>query len=327
MDALFWLLVICWIVNRVVVDGLYALQGKPNPRYELQKARLQAAAAAGQAAQVVLPRYGTRDWWADLYSDALAANTRWRRGRARERARKASDGRIDQLVEAVREEPAAAAPAEQPQQQRQEGPTRTVVHDDQHPYCLTPCGPKCTAGGVERPDVDDRPRCRRCPYGRIVGTRSDEHGITDQLCDRCGWLSSHVGHRTTEKASAGDAPSADDSSPIAPVIPLFPTAKEVVMSTNGTDVNGLAAAQAFAQAAAEAHESFATAGSEGYTAALTRFEVGAECLNLAREAQEASQVAAAKWKAHLEALNRQMVVKEAYQSVPDAGSKAFLLNG
>jgi hypothetical protein len=245
MEILFWIVLIAWMANRVVIDGLYALQGKPIPRYELAKAK---ALAASKPAPVPA-RYGTRQWWDDLYSDALQANTRWRRNR---QARpKVIDAPIDDMVDVVREP--AARPARKPE---------------------------------PAADVADR----------------SEQTAGDQL-----------------------ATEDEDERPDN-VIPLFPTAKEVVMS-NGSDVNGLAAAMAFATAAAEAHESFATAGSEGYTGALAQFEVGDECIGLAREAQEASRVAAAKWAAHLEALNKQQTVKEAYQSNPDAGSKAFLLNG
>jgi hypothetical protein len=243
MEILFWIIVLSWIANRTVIDGLYALQGKPIPRYELAKAKALAASKP-----VPVPaRYGTRQWWLDLYSDALQANTRWRRSRQQP---KVIDAPIDDLVEVVREDPR---------------PTRK-------PEPATP--------------VADR----------------SEQAAGDQL-----------------------ATEDEDERPDN-VIPLFPTAKEVVMS-NGSDVNGLAAAMAFATAAAEAHESFATAGSEGYTGALAGFEVGDECVGLAREAQEASRIAAAKWAAHLEALGKQQTVKEAYQTVPEAGNKTFLLNG
>lgn len=296
MVILFWILVITWMLNRAVVDGLYAWRGKPNPRYELRKAQLQATAAAnggGQPAVVAQPRYGTRDWWGDLYSDALAANTRWRRGRA---TAKTGGGRVDELVDAVREEP------RRPVRDRD---ARSVVHTDEHPYCVTSCGPTCPAG---RGTFGWR--CGQCGTDR-AGFASEDAARADSAAHPC---------------RPADSGAEEADRPTAPVIPLFPNLQEVAMS-NGTDVNGLAASIAFAEAAAKAHESFAAAGSEGYTGALAQYEVGDGAIASAREAQEASQIAAAKWAAHLADLTKQTVVKEAYQSVPDAGNKSYLLNG
>lgn len=78
LDVLFWILVLTWLVKTAAADVLYAVSGKPNPRYELKK---QKARAAGQPVKGQ-PRYGTRDWAADLWSDALAAHTHRRRTKA-----------------------------------------------------------------------------------------------------------------------------------------------------------------------------------------------------------------------------------------------------
>ncbi|MFC6017819.1 hypothetical protein ACFP2T_16580 [Plantactinospora solaniradicis] len=101
--------------------------------------------------------------------------------------------------------------------------------------------------------------------------------------------------------------------------------KEIRMATS--EVTGLSTALAFAQTAADAHASFATGGTEGYTGALAQHGVGDGCISSAKEAQEASSIAAAKWAKHHEDLTAQLNVKEAYQGNPDAGNKQFLLNG
>lgn len=74
-----WLIV--WMLKNAAMDVSCAVTGKPNPRYELQKAR---ARAAGQATPA-RPHYGGREWFTDLFSDGLAAQTEWRRRRAAER--------------------------------------------------------------------------------------------------------------------------------------------------------------------------------------------------------------------------------------------------
>lgn len=97
--AALWL--ITWMFKNAAMDVMYAGSGKPNPRYELKKAR---AKAAGQA-EPVQPRYGGRDWFADLLADGLQAQTDWRRKKAAEK-RQARD---------------EAGQQEQEQQQEQEG--------------------------------------------------------------------------------------------------------------------------------------------------------------------------------------------------------------
>lgn len=106
----------------------------------------------------------------------------------------------------------------------------SVVHNDQHTYCVEPCGPSCVrhvwrcdlCGGTEKGfttraeaeshfrqhncDTDRRPRCNQpgCYDGRIIGTRQWPGDPTssltaDQNCDRCGWLSSHTTGKTWDQ--------------------------------------------------------------------------------------------------------------------------------
>ncbi|MFI6228651.1 hypothetical protein ACIBCR_15220 [Micromonospora echinospora] len=183
--------------------------------------------------------------------------------------------------------------------------------------------------------ADDRPRCNRpgCLGGHIIGHRqwpgdSTSSSTADQNCDRCGWLSSHTTGKTWDQQTADfhnrnrTTTGPDDTQPLATVIPLFPTSKEVTMANS--EATGLPTAIAFADAAATAHENFATAGSEGYTNALEGFDVSGDALSSAREAQEASTIAAEKWRAHKGHLEKQLTGQEFYRSNPDAGNKQFL---
>jgi len=96
--AVLWLVV--WLFKNAVMDVAHAVKGTPNPRWEAKKAK---ALAAGRQAPA-RPRYGTREWAADLLSDGLAAQTERRRRKAAERA--AERGKPS--------DPPATAPPEHP---------------------------------------------------------------------------------------------------------------------------------------------------------------------------------------------------------------------
>lgn len=246
LDVAVWWLII-WVVKNAAMDVVHACKGTANPRYELAKAK---AKAAGQPSPTP-HRYGSREWFADLLSDGLVAQTEWRRRRAVEKKRKP----VDDMLDVVREfEGDRLSPS-----RRQQATTRAPL--DQPAPAATP---------------------------------------------------------TPQPATE----PAEDTRPIAPVIYLFPNTKEIVMANS--EVTGLQTAIAFAEAAASAHQSFATAGSEGYTGALESFDVSGATVDLAREAQEASTTAAAKWTALDGALKQQLTVKEAYDANPDAGNQRFV---
>jgi hypothetical protein len=304
--------VIAWIITNAVTDTAHAIKGTTNPRYEIKR---QKALAAGKAAPKQ-PRYGSRDWAADLVSDGLAAQTERRRAKAAKKAEatKKDERPLDDLAESVREEPRRpVAPATV---RTDEFPNFVAGEDycDTHQmprlkqgvqgsrgvkYC--PCGPKVT---FIPPDGDDDP-------GQL-----DPDSLDPKYKDGPYPLPTRP---TTEPK---------DTRPDA-VIYQFPNPKkiekEIRMATS--EVTGLSTALAFAQTAADAHASFATGGTEGYTGALAQHGVGDGCIGSAREAQEASSIAAAKWAKHHEDLTAQLNVKEAYQGSPDAGDKRFLLNG
>lgn len=139
--------------------------------------------------------------------------------------------------------------------------------------------------------------------------------------DEAAFMAAFAARARGESADE-DTNDVTDEQQLAPVIPLFPTTKEITMANS--EATGLPTAIAYAEAAAQAHDTFATAGSEGYVNALVGFELGDESIGSAREAQEASTNAAAKWAAHAEVLKKQQTGREFYQSNPDAGNKQFL---
>ncbi len=125
-----------------------------------------------------------------------------------------------------------------------------------------------------------------------------------------------------------------DDRPLAPVIPMFPrTAKKNTEEEKENDmpiiadseVLNLQQALDYAQAMAATHEE--VAADEQYLASLTAAKVDGEALASAVAAQEASQVAADMWAAHYREMEKQMVVKEAYDANPDAGDKDFQTGG
>ncbi|MCX5119199.1 hypothetical protein OG992_18600 [Micromonospora sp. NBC_00362] len=389
MDPLFWILVITWMVQRGVTDGMYAFRGKPNPRYELKKAK---ALAAGQAAPEQ-HRYGGRDWAGDLLSDAMAANTKWRRSRAKAKAQP-----VDDMIGILRE------PKAQPKSERVFDPnySRTCPDcKDEVTLDGRPC-PRCvseqqrrnalwdeqelaarrasrsedsaparTFGSPEereekvstlqdvalaklaesgtRTHRDSRGRCPDCGEPNPFDTPCSSHNpaapreetLVPQGEAPKSFADGWTGMRTNQgepmcqgcqKAYRRLNPPAGCGCPAASghtaQIIQFPnpnTVKEIDMSN--PEAAGLSTAIAFAEAAASAHHSFATAGAEGYIGALQRGDMDGEPIDTAREAMEASGIAADKWNAHKATLEAQQTVKEAYQAQPGAANKEYLLNG
>lgn len=275
LEVLFWIWVLTWMTKTAATDVLHAVKGTPNPRYELKK---QRAAAAGRQVKGQ-PRYATREWAADLYSDALAAHTEKRR-----KAAKAKAQPVDDMVDVVRE---------------------PHPHDPNNTrYC-----PTCWGSVV----VDGKP-CPDC--------------LARQQQRNAEWDARHETPEPPVPPQPEPSPEpAPDDRPLAPVIPMFPNPKQIEkeITMASSEVTGLSTAMAFADAAASAHNSFATSGAEGYVGALESGGMGGAAVGSAREAMEASGVAAAKWSAHKAELERQMTVKEAYQGQQDAAAKEFLL--
>lgn len=247
MDLLI-ILVIAYVLQNTWIDAKYAARGQTSPRWE---AKLERLRQAGKPA--VKPRYGSKDYFADLWSDALEAKTARRRARATERDAKAKAAELDA---AVGEALTVAAPAAEPTQ-----PTTGVI-----PVIVEPApAPKPPASAPE-------------PTG-----------------------------------------------PDAQVIPMFRTPqKEEVAEMSVAEVTGLQSAIAHAEAVAAAHEQHSMAGGEGYLSSLAGFGVRGQAIQLVATAQEFTEMAAGAWRAAATELAKQNMVKEAYDAVPDAGSREFV---
>lgn len=281
LDVLLAVWVVTWMLKTATQDVAYAVTGKPNPRYELKK---QRAAQAGRPAKSQ-PRYGTREWAADLYSDALAAHTEKRR-----KAAKAKGQPVDDMVELVRE-------------------PRTVP-TQRHPH-----------------DPNNTRNCPTCKGEVVLDGRPCPTCLAEQKRRNAEWEARHETPEPPVPPRPTPQPQPEpDTRPLAPVINLFPDVQQIEKEiTMSSEVTGLPTAVAFADAASSAHQSFATTGAEGYVGALERGGMSGAAVASAREAMEASGIAADKWAAHRALLEQQTTLKEAYQSQPDAADKEFLL--
>ncbi len=116
-------------------------------------------------------------------------------------------------------------------------------------------------------------------------------------------------------------PAPTESGPTAQIIPMFPAKKEV---PDMSEITGLQSAIAYTQQVAGAHSAHSAGGGEAFIGSLQSFDVNGKALALVAAAQEASSIAAGAWSAAAAELSKQNVVKEAYDSVPGAGNKAFV---
>lgn len=299
LEVLFWIVLLTYVTKRSAEDVLHAVKGTPNPRHQARMERIKRGESQA--------RYGVRGWLDDATEDFLRANTQWRRTRAAQRAAKRLDVPLDDLAEAVREdrpaprqqernvdrEEAQRITAEWEAEQRREAEWRRdmkPIGDDPKPTCM---------GCLKVPAQTGSVYCLPCDVAR--------------------------GYYSDGEATQPTTPEPDNR-PTARIYP-FPIRnieKEITMANS--EVTGLSTAIAYARDVAKAHESFSTSGAEGYVGALEQGGNGAEVIGSAREAMEASAIAAQRWAAHREVLERQMTVKEAYQSQPDAGDKQFVVN-
>jgi len=157
-----WLLI--WCLKNAASDVAYALQGETPPRYKL---RMQRAEMAGNSTRPA--RYGTRDWFADLWSDALEART------ARRRADAAAEQR-DQTPPQPSVEP---APATQPAPE----PTPQDVRPPPPPNEPTPAPP---VEPQPTPVPDDRPDARVIPLFPTPKKPTQEEPMTANTIEITG---------------------------------------------------------------------------------------------------------------------------------------------
>jgi hypothetical protein len=316
--AALWLIV--WLIKNATMDISYAINGKPNPRYEIKKAK---ARAAGQAAPVQ-PRYGSRDWLADLLSDGLQAQTEWRRRKAAEKRaqRETVDGEeADELDEL---EPG-------------DDTTEPVVHDGEPAFT---------------PETERRWAwtCKHdgCPgKGFAFPTQAEAQAAAAEHLRRVHSGQPDAGAQVTgddpQTSGAGDsgAPepgqqptprpaSPPDSGPTAKVIPFpFPnnSQEEPVSTDVNSEVIGLDQSIGYARNLAAFAGEHGQAGNEGYIGHLTQSKVTGDGLSTAHEMQTKFTEAAEAAEAHALELEKQKAVQEAYDNNPDAGDKSFQQEG
>ncbi|KXK59803.1 hypothetical protein AWW66_22275 [Micromonospora rosaria] len=127
--------------------------------------------------------------------------------------------------------PVVTAPASQPAQQP--GPVSSVVHTDQHPYCVTPCSPQCTAPAP-------RPlyiwRCSLCGSAR-GGHATEAEARTDAAQHVCPTPNGDQATAGTDTAVKTEQPTtataaADSPTSTKPSSTLPNTLKEMFMSMN-----------------------------------------------------------------------------------------------
>jgi hypothetical protein len=301
MDLLI-IFAIVYFLRDAVAEARWAALGKTSPKWQ---ERLEQQRQHGKG---IKPRYGSKAYFGDLWADTLEAQTVKRRERAEAKARAA------ELDTAVGEALAVAAPSTHEVDGWDPGEHMLPVEQSMSP--CRHCGWRTVWA-----DRDGQPCCGTCRQrleaAAAGGPLTDlDRQVLAQLADpRTQILPCNPdGSPVVEPAHDG---------PDARVIPMFrtPVKEEVpVMS----EVTGLQSAIAYAAGVAAAHEQHSLAGGEAYVGSLAGFEVAGVGLSSAHEAQEASEIAAGAWKRHAAELVKQLAVKEAYDSVPDAGNKVFV---
>lgn len=205
---LLWCFVFAYFAQRGAEDLVHAVKGTPNPRYELKK--MKALAAGLPAPQQ--PRYGSKDWFDDLLTDALAANTEKRRVKAKAKALP-----VDDMVELTREPRPASTPTVRepaPRLDVEDEPSRGVVHDGGSASYTKATGSKWAWS------------CRRagCP-AKGFDLDSEELAKAGAVAHRC--KDTQSAPREGVQILGGPRPTTPP--PAAPAAPTKPTP-----STNGT---------------------------------------------------------------------------------------------
>ncbi len=269
-------------------ETIHAAKGTTSPRY---KAKMAAAARSGTPYSP--PRYGTKEWFADLWTDSLEANTRWRRRRAADKAQ----------ARAV--DPADLTPSPEPASPGRGGGTGR----DPEPRGET-------QGEIDLP-LDDPDQ-----LGSRPGDDADASAANAE--------SSTTPRPNHEPLDPTPTPT-DDDRPLATVIPMFKkfNPKENDMSVDANpEVLGLIAAIAHARLCVDACKQLGTAEGEGFIQHLTGEDNGQATIDAASAMQEGfdnTLLEAAKLLAYLEG---QLQVKEASDAVAgEHGSKEFMRQG
>jgi len=129
--------------------------------------------------------------------------------------------------------------------------------------------------------------------------------------------------RSDEKPAASPATTPKPAAPLAVVTPIRTEQKGDRVNTANPETTTLSAAKAYAHQMADAATQ-ASASVEQTRAHLSANQVDGDVQARLAEAQELAGQLAAKFKAAYDELAKQDTVKDAYQAVPDAGSKEFV---
>lgn len=293
MEALIVLYALGWLWQNAMVETKHAGRGTISPRWRRKLAR------AGLDGGV--PRYGSREFMADLWGDFLQKKTEARRAATPHDGEKLSvRDRLRRAREALRDDPKA-------RQGDVPDPTERPIE---------PRGQR---------DVTDAP-CDRCGTKCRVIDYTPNGGPV--LCTTC----MEVG-----PVLRRPIPNPDEHD--ARVIPMFrprPEQKtESKESEKMTTVDSGAEAGTFLVTAIEHCEAVAAAhtehteggGGEDFIASLTNEGVHGEPLQAVTDAQEASEHAAEMWRRASRVLAGGDAVKEAYQQAPGTGSREHVTGG
>jgi len=128
---------------------------------------------------------------------------------------------------------------------------------------------------------------------------------------------------TQQEPATPPAPNQKPAASLAVVTPIRPDQKGDRVNTANPETTTLSAAKAYAHQMAGAATQ-ASASVEQTRAHLTANQVGGDALARLAEAQELAGQLAIKFKAAYDELAKHDTVKDAYQAVPDAGSKEFV---
>jgi hypothetical protein len=336
VETLLALLLILYAVKHAVTDCAYAVRGKVPPRVAVRLAELRAGdPPAGRGRR----RYGMRGYLSDLWADAWADA---RTSRDRRRAAKHPGG--DSPASATSGD-RAGTPAQPDKASPVDLPEAPAVPE---PAAADRQADRPDAGGVSVGPV--LPMLIKDPRARAARIRAEQNAAGEpapsapEPVPQAGALGGGEQAQGTQTPAAPDGPSATappaPDSELASVTPIT-TGNEnnnqevtAVSGTNGTSngmtggqVNGetttLTAAKQYATDMSRATTG-AQASIEQTIAHLSASEVEGAAIARFTEAQELAAALTAKLdEAHAE-LAKQDAVKDAYQSVPEAGNKQFL---
>lgn len=305
------------------VDRQYAKNGQVPPGYRLIERWLDARKAKGLAPQSAKPakygmlRYFWQRWqatWEGVTDEARIRDAALKK----ERAEAAAKGWVPPKGPTLKEQAAAdwkwVIDRVTPSKGKQETPGGPQDYS-------TPLTLADVMGGAEpepvAPAEGDATVCGACGQALTVRDGAPAHPSSNGCPKQ---------PTAPAEPAVGDEPTDPKPEAAAPADGDINTLKENTMTTSQSgEVTGIRSAIAFADAMASAHSEHAS--NEGYLSSLGNMEVGAEDVNSAQAAMEASANAAAMWAAHSKGLaSRNSAVSEAYSSSPGAGNKQAQIN-